>query len=179
MIDPVALNLWRGRALFLVVVLALIFARLLPLNTSAGRLPGPEWTVCIVFALMMRRPDYLPLWLLAGVVLLEDIMLMRPIGLWSALVVLAAEVIRTRSVLMRELSFVMEWAVTSALMLVMLLIYRIVFALTLLPQVSLGFALVGLIWSIIAYPAVVLISRYVLDLQKPSLGQLDAYGRKI
>jgi rod shape-determining protein MreD len=64
-------------------------------------------------------------------------------------------------------------------MLAMLLIYRIVFALTLLPQVSLGFALVGLIWSIIAYPAVVLISRYVLDLQKPSLGQLDAYGRKI
>jgi rod shape-determining protein MreD len=178
MIDPVALNIWRGRALFLIVVLALMFARLLPLGSNIGRFPGPEWTVCIVFALMMRRPDYLPLWLLAGVMLLEDIVLMRPIGLWAALMVLAAEVVRSRSVLMRELSFLMEWAVISALMLGMLVIYRITFALTMLPQVSVGFALVGLIWSVIAYPAVVLISRFVLDLQKSGLGQIDAYGRR-
>lgn len=178
MIDPVTLTLLRGRAMFAGIVLALIVFRMLPMGGEAGTLPGPDLVVCIIFALMMRRPDYLPLWLLAGVLLLEDILLMRPFGLWAALVVIAAEVLRARSVLMRELSFLMEWAVVSALMLAMLLVYRLVFALTLLPQVSLGFALLEVIWSAIAYPVVVLISRYVLSLQKPGLGQIDAFGRR-
>lgn len=178
MIDPAALNLFRGRVIFLGVLLALIIIRMLPFGGEAGSLPGPDWTVCIIFALMMRRPDYVPLWLLAGVLMLQDILLMRPFGLWAALVVIAAEVLRARSVLMRELSFLMEWAVVFGLMLAMLLVYRLVFALTLLPQVTFGFALLEVIWSGIAYPAVVLISRYVLSLQKPGLGQIDAYGRR-
>jgi len=178
MIDPITLTRWRGRFMFFAVAMALIFMRLLPLGGEAGQLPGPDWLVCIIFALMMRRPEFLPLWLLVVVLLLEDIFLMRPLGLWAALVILAAEVVRTRTILMRELSFLMEWAVIAALMLGMMLAYRLAYALALMPQVSFGYALVEVIWSIIAYPGVVMISRYVLALKKPALGEVDNYGRR-
>ncbi len=179
MIDPKTLALLKGQFWFVALAFGLMFVRLLPMGGEAGALPGPDFLLCIVFAWVMRRPDFVPLWLLTLVVLLEDVLLMRPVGLWAALVVLAAEVIRARTVLMRELSFFMEWAVVATLMVVMLLAYRFMFALVLIPQVSFGFALVQLIWSIIAYPAVVLVSRYVLDLRKPSLGEISAFGRRL
>lgn len=178
MIDPVTFELWRGRLGFAAIIMILIFIALLPMGGDAGHLPGPDLMTCFVFVWMMRRPDYLPLWLLAGAMLISDILLMRPFGLWAALVVLAGEILRARAVLMRELNFFMEWAVVSGLMLTMLLAYRFGFALTLLPQVSLGAALVQWLWSVIAYPAVVLFTGYVLALRKPGLGQVDAYGRR-
>ncbi len=178
MIDPATLTLWRGRFGFVAILTALTFVMLLPMGGEAGSLPGADLMTCVVFAWMMRRPDYVPLWLLAIVMLTADILLMRPFGLWAALVVLAAEIIRARAVLMRELNFFMEWAVVSALMLAMLLAYRFGFALTLVPQVSFGAALLQWLWSVIAYPAVVLFATYVLALRKPSLGQIDAYGQR-
>jgi rod shape-determining protein MreD len=179
MIDPVTFSLWRGRIGFALIAFVLTFAALLPMGGEAGRLPGPDLLLCVVFAWVMRRPDFLPLWLLTATVLMTDILLMRPFGLWTALVVIGAEIIRARTVLMRELSFLMEWAVVGALMLAMLLIYRFVFALTLLPQVAFGAGLVQWLWSVVAYPAVVLFTSYVLSLRKPSLGQIDAFGRRI
>jgi rod shape-determining protein MreD len=178
MIDPVAFELWRGRLGFAAIITTLIFIALLPMGGDAGSLPGPDLMTCFVFVWMMRRPDYLPLWLLAGAMLIADILLMRPFGLWAALVVLAGEILRARAVLMRELNFFMEWAVVSGLMLAMMVAYRFGFALTLLPQVNLGAALVQWLWSVIAYPGVVLFTGYVLALRKPSLGQVDFYGRR-
>ncbi len=178
MIDPVTLALWRGRLGFVAIAALLTFVALLPLGREAGQLPGPDLMLGLVFAWMMRRPDFIPMWLLATVYLAADILLLRPIGLWAALVVVAAEILRARSVLMRELSFAMEWAVVAGLMLAMLLIYRFFFALTLIPQVGFGFALVQTLWSIIAYPAAVLFTSYALALRKPSLGEIDAYGRR-
>ncbi len=178
MIDPVSFGLLRGRLGFVAIITGLIFISLLPMGGDAGRLAGPDLMTCVVFVWMMRRPDFVPLWLLAGAMLTADVLLMRPFGLWAALVVIAAEILRARAVLMRELNFFMEWAVVSGLMLAMLLAYRFGFALTLIPQVSFGAALVQWLWSVIAYPAVVLFTGYVLALRKPSLGQVDAYGRR-
>ena len=42
-----------------------------------------------------------------------------------------------------------------------------------------GFAMVQVIWSIVCYPVVVFLSRYVLDLHKPAMGEVDAYGRRM
>jgi rod shape-determining protein MreD len=49
----------------------------------------------------------------------------------------------------------------------------------LLPQPGFGFAMVQVLWSIVCYPAVVALSRYVLDLHKPGMGEIDAYGRRM
>ncbi len=178
------ISLWRAahwgyRALFVAIFVALLFLRLLPLGSGAGRLPGPDLLLCLTLAWVMRRPDYLPVWLIAGVVLVEDLILMRPPGLWTALVVMVSEFIRSRVALTRELNFVVEWLLVSGLMVAMLLAYRLVFAMALLPQLPLGFALVQLVWSVLAYPVVVAASRLVLDLHKPATGETDDYGRRL
>ena len=61
----------------------------------------------------------------------------------------------------------------------LMLTYRAIFALALLPQPGLGFAMIQVIWSILCYPAVVVVSRYGFDLRKPLTGETDAYGRPL
>ena len=172
-------SLWLHRILFLGVAAGLIFWKLLPMQETAGRLPGPDILLCMIFAWTVRRPDYLPVLMIAGIVLLEDMLLMRPPGLWTALVLLGSEVIRSRVVLTRELSFGVEWLLVALLMLAIFVIYRLVFVLALVPQPVLGFALVQTFWSIMAYPVVVALSRYGLNLHKPATGELDEYGRRL
>ncbi len=178
MISTASRSLWVYRGLYVLIALLLLFLRILPLSHPTGRLPGPDLLLALTFAWVVRRQDYVPIWLIAAVILAEDIITMRPPGLWCALVVIACEFMRLRTVMVRELNFAGEWAVVSGLMLAMLIVYRLLFAITFLPQVTFGFALVQVLWSIAAYPLVVLITRYVLALHKPSMGEVDAFGRR-
>lgn len=179
MVDGATRSIWLHRLLFIAIALLLLFFRLLPLGSMAGELPGPDVLLCIVFAWTMRRPDYLPALLITVVVLLEDMILMRPPGLWTALVVIASEFVRARVALTRELNFGVEWLLVAGMMVAMLLVYRLVFAVVLMPQPAFGFAMVQVLWSIMCYPAVVGLSRYLLDLHKPAMGEVDAYGRRM
>lgn len=178
-IDPARSAQWGYRALFVALALVFLFLRLLPLGADPGRFPGPDLLLCLMLAWVMRRPDYLPLVLIVLVTLVEDLILMRPPGLWTALVVLATEFLRSRVALTRELSFVVEWLLVLGLMVAMLLAYRLVFALALLPQAPFGYAVVQVLWSALVYPLVVGVSWLVLDLHKPAKGQTDDYGRRL
>lgn len=167
------------RVLFVGLAVALLFLKLLPVGGSNGGWPGPDLLLCLICAWTMRRPDYLPVGLVAGVVLLEDLILMRPPGLWTALVVLAAEFIRARVALTRELTFVVEWLLVAGIMVSLFLANRIVMGIAFLPQAGFGFSMVQVIWSILCYPVVVAMSRVALDLRKPAMGEVDAYGRRL
>ena len=170
---------WGYRTLFLGIALLLLFIRLLPLGEVPGRLPGPDLLLCMILAWVMRRPDYLPVWLIAGVVFVEDLILMRPPGLWTVIVVIVTEVIRSRVALTRELNFLIEWILVTGLMMAMLLVYRLIFTVSLLTQPPFGFALVQVIGTVLAYPIVVGLSHLALDLRKPATGEMDSFGRRL
>lgn len=170
---------WGYRALFVALAVLLLFGRLLPLGRTAGVFPGPDLLLCLSLAWVMRRPDFLPVGLIVVVSLTEDLILMRPPGLWTALLVLATEFLRARNALTRELNFMVEWLLASGLMIAMLLVYRLVFAITLVPQAPFGFAVVQVLWSIVAYPLVVGLSRLAFDLRKPATGEIDEHGRRL
>ncbi len=179
MVEALRSGVWLYRGLFVGFALVLLYLRLLPLGTQAGDLPGPDLLLCLIFAWATRRPDYLPAWLLAGVLLLEDMVLMRPPGLWTALVVMAVEFVRARVALTRELTLIAEWAMVAGLMVACLMVYRLVFTVSFLPQPGLGFALLQVFWSILCYPVMVGVSRLALDLRKPATGEVDSYGRRM
>ncbi len=121
------------------MAILLLFIRLLPLNSIAGHLPGPDLLLCLIFAWTVRRPEYLPVLMIAVVVLVEDMLLMRPPGLWTALVILGSEFIRSRVALTRELSFGVEWLLVAGLMLAMFLTYRTALLMVFVPQPSFGY----------------------------------------
>lgn len=170
---------WVFRGLFLAVALALLFIRLLPLGNAPGALPGPDLLICVTMAWIVRRPDFLPMPLILMVILAEDLILMRPPGLWTAIVILSTEFLRSRIALTRELSFVVEWLLISGVMLGMMLAYRFILALAFVPQAPFGFAIVQILWSIAVYPVVVGLSRLALDLRKPATGEVDSFGRRL
>ena len=89
-------SVWAWRVAFVGLAAAVTFFALLPFGASEQATPGPELTLCIVLAWVLRRPDYVPSWLIVLVVLLQDALLMRPLGLWTLIVLLAAEWQRRR-----------------------------------------------------------------------------------
>lgn len=177
--DAVRNGVWLARGLFVVAVLVMLFGRLLPLPAEAGTLPGPDLLMCLCCAWVLRRPDHLPALLIAGGVLVEDMLLMRPPGLWAALVVIGTEFLRSRAAFSRELTFVSEWVMVAVVMLVMLLGFRLAMAMTLTPQPGLGLTLIQFLLSVIAYPFVVGALRAAFGLHKPATGEVDAMGRRL
>lgn len=179
MIDPVAARLWAYRGLFVALVLVILFLRILPIGDADGGLPGPDPLLCLILAWVIRRPDHLPALLIAGVVLIEDLVLMRPPGLWTAMMVLATEFLRGRSALTRELVFVVEWLLVTGVMLAMMLAARLILALAFVDQPAFGFAFAQIAASALLYPLVCLALHFALDLRKPSTGEVDAFGRRL
>jgi rod shape-determining protein MreD len=168
-----------ARAVFLMAVTVMLFLRLLPLPSEAGSLPGPDMVMCLCCAWVLRRPDHLPALLIAAAILVEDLLLMRPPGLWAALMLLGTEFLRSRAAFSRELTFVTEWVMVAVVMLAMLLGFRFVMALTMTPQPGLGLTLVQFVFSVLAYPLVVGALRLAFGLRKPATGEVDALGRPL
>lgn len=171
MIDPVTARRWTYRALFVALAALLLFLRLLPLSTLPARIPGPDLMLCIAFAWVLRRPDFVPALAIVAVFVIEDMLAMRPPGLWALFVLLGSEFLRDRAGAMRGLPFLAEWATVTAVMAIMLLANRLVLALVMVPQTGLGPTLLQLLTTVAAYPLVVAASHLALGLRAP--GELD------
>ncbi|MGC9447011.1 rod shape-determining protein MreD [Cereibacter johrii] len=179
MAEGVRRRVWLYPTAFVAIAAFLVMLRLLPLGLRAGAWPGPDLLLCLILAWVIRRPDYLPAPLLAVVLLLEDLLLMRPPGLWAALVLVATEFLRSRAALTRELSFPVEWLLVSGVMLALRFGERTIAALALLPQPALGEHLLQTAMTILCYPLIVGCCWLLLDLRKPATGELDAFGRRM
>lgn len=179
MVDPVSARIWFYRAAFVALAAGVLFLRILPLGNTAGAWPGPDLLLCLMLAWVTRRPDHLPALLIGLVVLIEDLVLMRPPGLWAALVVLATEFLRSRSALTRELAFLAEWLLIALVVFAMLIGYRTLLALAFVDQPGFGYAFAQTASTILCYPVVVGLLHLALKLRKPSTGEVDAFGRPL
>ncbi len=159
-------RLWVMRAVFAVLCLTLIFAQLLPLETTPRRWAGPDFMVVLTLVWCVRQPDYAPAWLLAILFLLADFLLLRPPGLAAAIMVIAAEAQRNRAFRLREATFAYEWLTAAAFMLLIAVAYRGVATLMLLPLPSLGLMLMQVIMNIAVYPVIVILSHFLFGVRR-------------
>lgn len=165
--------------LLFLVLAALVFAwRLLPQAPSYGGLPGPDILLGLVLCWTLRRPEYMPFWLVALVIFIEDLLLLRPPGLWAALSVAGSEFLRSRVILAREMPFGAEWLLVATTMLAMALANRLVYGIAMLPQMPLETASRQLLVSVILYPALVGLSVLVFGLRRPLAGDAGPRGRR-
>ncbi|MDU8945489.1 rod shape-determining protein MreD [Ovoidimarina sediminis] len=179
MAEVVVTRRFRHWCLFLVLSFLVIFTRLLPLDAGPGRLPGPDLLVCLAFAWVLRRPAYVPVAMIAGVILLTDILFLRPLGLWAFCVVLGSEVLRRREPFTRDLPFLLEWLMVGMVIVIMTLGYTLILAVFAVSQPSIGLTLIQMIATILAYPLVVLFSSRIVGLRKAAPGAVDNLGRKV
>lgn len=179
MIDPLSGQLWAYRLAFVGLAMVVLFIRILPLGDTAGSFPGPDLMLCLTLAWVSRRPDYVPAGLIAVVVLVEDLVLMRPPGLWAALVVLASEFLRGRAAVTRQLGFLAEWFLVAIVIFLMLIAYRLASALAFLDQPGFAYAFAQMVMSALCYPLVAGLLHVALGLRKPLTGEVDAFGRRL
>lgn len=168
---------WARRGLFVALSAGLMFLQLLPLSTAAGGVPGPDLLLCLTIAWVLRRPDHVPALLIAAVFLVQDMLVMRPPGLWAAIVLVGCEFLRVRTRSARDLPFVVEWGLVGVVLLAMTLAYRLVVALAIVPQHGLGLTLVQLFLTFLAYPAVAFVIQVVFRVHRAAPGARDVRGR--
>ncbi|MEI4473519.1 rod shape-determining protein MreD [Frigidibacter sp. MR17.24] len=155
MIDPVTSRRWSLRALFVALACLMIFLRILPLSTVPARLPGPDLVLCLALAWVVRRPDVVSAPLIVAVFLFEDMLTLRPPGLWTLLVLLGTEFLRDRASALRRLPFLVDWAMVAAVVLLITLASRLVLGLAMVPQTNLWMTVAQMVATILAYPPVV------------------------
>mgnify|MGYP006273717441 CR=1 FL=1 len=179
MVDPVTARIWSYRALFVVLVGLLALLRLMPVGGAPGGLPGPDLIVALTLAWVLRRPAYVPAWLIVALFLPLDLLLGHPPGLGALSVLLGAEALRARQALTRSLPFLLEWALVAAVLLAMTGAVQVVLALFAAPRPILGLDLLRALFTALAYPAIVLVTQALFGVRKASPGEVDALGARL
>jgi len=163
-------------AIFAALCGMVVFARLLPLDGPAGGWPPPDLIAALVIAWTIRRPDLLPVWLIAAVVFLADLALMRPPGLWSALVVLASEALRQRSRALQTLPLIWETLLAGAVLAGLVMMHWLVLAALLVQQPALWQLMLQVPLTLAVYPLVVAVLHGPLGLRKQPVP--EGFGRR-
>lgn len=172
-------DLWAYRGLFAGLALTFVFLRLLPLSNGQASWPGPDLLVCLAFVWVIRRPDYVPVLLVAAVTLFTDFLLQRPPGLWTACVILGLEFLRSRSGQTRTLPPLAELGFVAVVLTAVIFGHRLILQLFAVPVAPVAQDVMLLLFSILAYPFVALVSHALLGVRKPIPGEVNVRGQRL
>lgn len=179
MAEAVERHPWLGRVVWVALFAALLMIALLPHNAMPPAWAGPDLLLTITLVWVMRRPDLVPMVLIALLWLIADFLQQRPPGLMTALVLIVSEALRRRNVTLRALPLLLEWLAASAAIIGVTLGYRIILALLLTAQAPLGLSLMQMVMTILAWPVVALIARFIFGITRPAPGEVDTLGKPI
>ncbi|MEO0750530.1 MAG: rod shape-determining protein MreD [Pseudomonadota bacterium] len=174
MAERSATYVWSMRAVFVALCGLVMFLQLLPLEPVSRLWAAPDLMIALTFAWVLRRPEYAPLVLIAGVFLLADFLLQRPPGLWAALVLIGSQTLRARAPDLRDLTFPMEWLSVATTLVAITIGYRIILTLLVVDVPPLSLSLIQMMMTLVAYPLVVLASQTIFRVRKIAPGELDA-----
>lgn len=174
--DP---RIWMHRGIFVLTAFVIVVAQLVPLDMRPANWSWPDLLLAITLAWIVRKPDYAPVTVVAGLFLMTDLLLHRPPGLWAALVVILTETIRGQNRDFRNMPALVEWGTISVGIIVITVINRLVLAIVMVPQVPLGLTLIQMLSTIAIYPLVVIVGHFVFGVTRAAPGQTGSRGQKI
>lgn len=176
MVDPITWRRFWYRCLFFLVCSLVIFGSLLPLSTVPESVPGPDLVFCLTAAFLMRRPRWAPVVLIVFIHLLSDILFLRPLGLWTAISLVAYEFLRAQTNATNELPVPLEVAfVTGAFAAATVVngLFHLVFAIS---HPGIGVTFLHILTTAVAYPFVVALAHFVLRVRRARASELDSTG---
>lgn len=176
--DPTQWHSWSMRAAYVGCALVILVISLMPLDTGSRRFAFPDLLIALSFAWAVRRPDYVPAGLAGLVLLLADFLLLRPPGLWAALVLVGMEVLKVQGRGLRDQTFAIEWLTVATVVATVFVLYRLVAVLFLIPQAPLGLSLMQAAGTVVIYPPVVVGSFLLFGLRKAAPGEVDTMNNR-
>lgn len=177
MIDPYLLRRVLYGLGFVAIAALILFARVLPLDTTPGGYPPPDLILCFAFAWTVRRPDYLPVVIVVAVLIVADMLTLSAPFVEPFLALLALEALRARRVQLADQTFAVEWGMIAVVFLMMMLAERVLLGVFLVPQPAFGLSVLEMVTSVVFYPVVVLISQIGLKVAWLKPGALDPEAR--
>lgn len=116
MIDSAQSRILRMRILFAFMALCLVMVQVMPLDRFTAPHAGPDMLAALTVAWCIRRTDLVPIPVVLMVWLFSDLVLQRPIGLMTGLMLICVEWMRMHNRQLRELS-VMSAIIVGAIIL--------------------------------------------------------------
>ncbi|MEJ6397487.1 rod shape-determining protein MreD [Yoonia sp. 208BN28-4] len=172
-------QIWMRRMVFISVALMIVFLQLLPLDTIPGQWAAPDFLLACTLAWVSRRPDFLPVYIIAAIFLLTDLLFQRPPGLWTALVIILTEILRVRARNMRSVPIAVELGAVAIGIIGITVANRVILAIVMTPQAPLGLTLIQMLMTIAIYPVVLFAAQYVFGIARTTPGQTNSYGHRI
>lgn len=179
MADTPQAEIWTGRLVFVGLVFGLMFLRLLPLDTLPPTWVGPDLFLGVTLVWAARRPDFLPVLLIAAVFLLADLLFQRPPGLWTALVLILTEALRARARSLRGGTFSTEWLTVAIGIVAITLAHRVVLALTISDLPPFGLSMMEMALTILVYPLLAGLAALLFGVRRPAPGAVDSLGHRL
>jgi len=166
--------IWVKAALYAGLCMMMIFLHLLPMDTSPRGWAGPDLILALTCAWVVRRPEFVPVTLVALIFVLMDLLYQMPPGLWAAFVVIGTEALRSRAHGLRDRTLSAEWFSVAVILTAMVLGNQLTLALLLVDRPSLSLSLMQLAMTLLAYPLVALTSELIFGVRKQAPGDVDA-----
>ena len=160
-------RLWLLRALYFALGLLCIAYPLLPLQFTPDRFTAPDLIYVLTVAWVIRAPESAPFVLIAGLALLSDAVLMRPVGLWAMLLLGASEVVRFSYMAVRERGILAEFALAAGLFVAMLIIQNFFLWLSFSQSLEFTSMVQFAMLTLLCYPAMVGFLNYIVRVRKP------------
>ncbi len=172
MVERLSSRIWIMQTIYVSLSLAIIYGRLLPLENHVVPWAAPDLLVIMTFAWALRRPDFVPAISVAIVMVMADLLLLRPPGLMAALVLIATVALQRRQRDIREMGFALEWLTVAIALGVVLVAERLMLSIFMVPQVSLGQSVIQSLVTALYYPLVVLGSE-IMGVRRVAHGDIS------
>ena len=152
MLNDSALKVAVLRLSYFVLVLLVVMLQTLPLSTAPTYFIGPDLALLITLTWIINRPDVMAPALIALTLLLVDLILQRPPGLWSLIVLSTGMFLRMRADGFIEEIFLLEWAMVSSIIATCYLVYHFALLVTFLPTNDVSVVLPQALLTVACYP---------------------------
>ena len=170
---------WFHRAIFVAVAFLLIVADLVPLDHTPAAWAGPDLLLVAALVWVVRKPTYLPVFMVAAIFLLADLLFLRPPGLFAALVVILTEALRRRHSEFRNMPFAVEWGSVAGGIIAVTLAYRAVLILVASPRPPLVLSISEMVTTMMVYPVVVVLAHLIFGIKRAAPGETGSRGQLI
>lgn len=157
---------WTIPVCFLLFSFALVFINLVPQNLTPARFAGPDLVMATSLAIVMRRPDLLPVWVIAVAVLMADFLLSRPLGLSAFVTVVASEIVRANRHSFLDMFFLMEWFIVGLLVVMAALAQQFLLSFVLMPGHAWGSVFAQALLTILCYPVMVMAGNIFFGIKR-------------
>lgn len=163
----VSLKIWAFRAVYLILGLLSIAYPLLPLQFTPVRIPTPDLLFALTLAWVVRQPASAPFLLVAALAILADAALMRPIGLWALLLLVASETVRLSYRTIQERGLWLEFSLVAGLLVIMVVLQNIMLWISFSQTLEVERLLQFVMLTLLIYPVMVLFLHYIIRVRKP------------